>query len=295
MLSFLSDMKPEVVANLYNNHSNQFVIFSLVIESLELHDPSGAVAARFQNDPYSPDFENFQWALYSLVRGGLDVEQFVSSMPLSAPMDAAEVNRNLMGIAAASVVPGTILMPAQLANGAPGFQLVRMAPGAKICLRKTYADEILPFKLSPSSYCKSIFGGGVSNSSSDTKASNDDLPARSLVIKLRSVRNVFEFLGSVVNLQNQDTPIYVKIVPDTDLDPKTSRDAILSKARPLLIVTKGAPKGVPVASVKYQGEEYFIPKDSLGYSNQVLSLVSQMLTLTKVPGSIPVSPAVLLK
>jgi hypothetical protein len=295
MVSFLSDMKPEVVANLYNSQSNRSVIFSLVIESIELHDPSGAIASRFENNPYSPDYEKFQLALYSLVRGGLDVEQTVASMPLSAPMDAAEVNRNLMAIAAATAIPGTVLMPAQLANGTPGFQLAKMAPSAQICLSKVYADEILPFKLNPSSYCKSILGGGVSKTETDTKVSTDDRPARLLVLKLRSVSNVFEFLGAVVNLQNQEKPVYVKIVPDIALDPKATKEEILSKATPLLLVNKGAPKGVPVASVKYQGEEYSIPKDSLGYSNQVLVLVSQMLTLTKVPGSIPLSPAVLLK
>jgi hypothetical protein len=87
----------------------------------------------------------------------------------------------------------------------------------------------------------------------------------------------------------------VKVVGDAYLDPKATKEQILAKGTPLFLVTKGPVKGVPLATVKYQGEDYSIPKDSNSYSNQVLVLVSQMLTLTKVPGSIPLSPAVLVR
>jgi hypothetical protein len=200
-----------------------------------------------------------------------------------------------MAIAAASAQPGAVLMPAQLSNGTPGFQLVKMAPGVKICLTKQLADESLPYKLDPSAYCKSILAEGVQDNNTNSISASDDRPTRLLIIKLRSVSNVFEFLGAVVNLQNKDEPKYIKIVSDTNLDPKASKEEILSKTVPLLMVNKGTPKVAPLVSVKYQGDEYSIPKDSLSYSNQVLVLLSQMLTLTKVPGSIPLSPSVLIR
>ena len=80
------------------------------------------------------------------------------------------------------------------------------------------------------------------------------------------------------------------------MDPKAYKEEeILAKGTPLLLVAKGPMKSAPLATVKYQGENYSIPKDSVSYSNQVLVLVSQMLTLTKVPGAIPLSPAVLIR
>jgi hypothetical protein len=49
------------------------------------------------------------------------------------------------------------------------------------------------------------------------------------------------------------------------------------------------------AAVVYDGNSYIIPKNDAGYSNMVLDIVSQLLTLNKIPGSIPASPAVLIK
>lgn len=294
MVSFLTNMRPDVIANLTNSQSSsRSVLYSLAIESFEWQDASGAVTYKFVNDPFSPDFEKFQIALYTLVRGGLDVEQSVSSMPISTPMDASEVNKNLMAIAAATAQPGVMLIPVPLPNGSSGFQLVKMAPNARLCVREELADESLPVKLNPSSYCKTILEKVAPDG--NMKKSNDSRPTGSLIIKLRSARNVFDFLGAVVNLQNQDVPKYVKVVGDAYLDPKATKEQILAKGTPLFLVTKGPVKGVPLATVKYQGEDYSISKDSNSYSNQVLVLVSQMLTLTKVPGSIPLSPAVLVR
>jgi hypothetical protein len=72
---------------------------------------------------------------------------------------------------------------------------------------------------------------------------------------------------------------------------------IMAQSKPLFMVKKGADSGNALMSVKYQGVNYYVPKDDAdaSYTNQVLVLLSQMLTLTKVPGSIPLSPAVLIK
>jgi hypothetical protein len=297
MVSFLTNMRPDVIANLTNSQSaSKTVLYTLAIESLEWQDTSGTVTHKFVNDPYSPDFQKFQVALYTLVRGGLDVEQTVSSMPISAPMDANEVNKNLMAIAAATAQPGVMLIPAQLPDGASGFQIVKMAPSARLCIKEDVADELLPVKLNAASYCKTILEKVAPGGVMKKARANDDRPTGALIIKLRSVRNVFDFLGAVVNLQNQPVPKYVKVVGDAYLDAKAYKeDEILAKGTPLLLVAKGPMKSAPLATVKYQGEDYSIPKDSASYSNQVLVLVSQMLTLTKVPGAIPLSPAVLIR
>jgi hypothetical protein len=118
-----------------------------------------------------------------------------------------------------------------------------------------------------------------------------------LIIKLRSVRNVFEFLGALVNIQNSAEPRIIKIVDSSRMTASTSMADIMAEAKPLFVVKKGTDSGNALMSVKYQGTNYYVPKDdgNSTYTNQVLVLLSQMLTLTKVPGSIPVSPAVLIK
>ena len=217
--------------------SSKSVLYSLAIESVEWQDSSGTSTAKFVNDPYSPDFERFQQALYTLVRGGLDVEQTVATMPISAPMDASEVNKNLMAIAAATAQPGVMLIPLPLSNGTSGFQLVKMAPNARLCIKEDLADDVLPVKLNASAYCKTIVEKVAPGGNLKKSRANDDRPTGTFIIKLRSARNVFDFLGAVVNLQNQDVPKYVKVVGDAYLDPKASKEEILAKGNGALTAT----------------------------------------------------------
>lgn len=291
MVSFLSDLKPGAIASLLNSQSaTRDVLFSLVIESIEGQDAQGKTVAKFYNDPYSPKFIEFQRTLYNLVRAGISVEQTQGMMPVSAPMDAETVNRNLQGVAAATSIPMTALVPTKLAGGRDGFQLMRMMPpDARICLEEKAADEQLSFRLSQAAYCK--------NSKAASGAVDKSKPEVTLIIKLRSVRNVFEFLGALVNIQNGPEPRLIKVVDSARQPENVTLEQILAQSKPLFVVNKGSTSGDSMMSVTYQGVTYSVPKDEANatYTHQVLVMLSQMLTLTKVPGSIPVSPAVLIK
>ena len=89
----------------------------------------------------------------------------------------------------------------------------------------------------------------------------------------------------------------VKVVDSQHVVANSTMEQILAKAKPLFVVKKGASSSDSLLSVTYQGETYSIPRENNNDSNtnQVLVMLSQMLTLTKVPGSIPLSPAVLIK
>lgn len=291
MVSFLSDMKPSVIASLSNSQlATRDVLYSLAIESVEVQDAKGVTLMKVVNDPYTPKFTDFQKTLFNLVRAGITVEQVEKMMPISAPMDAEAVNRNLQGIATATTVPMTGLMPVKLPGGGNGFQVMRMMPPeARICLQEKAADDALSFRVSSAAYCKSSSASGAQAAGGKQEVT--------LIIKLRSVRNVFEFLGALVNIQNSAEPRVVKIVDSSRVTANSSMSEIMAQAKPLFLVKKGVDSGNALMSVKYQGTNYYVPKDDgdASYTNQVLVLLSQMLTLTKVPGSIPVSPAVLIK
>jgi hypothetical protein len=121
-------------------------------------------------------------------------------------------------------------------------------------------------------------------------------PEVTLIIKLRSVRNVFEFLGALVNIQNGPDARTITVVDSEKMAPNSTIDQILAQSKPLFVVKKGSVSD-SMMTVTYQGTTYSVPKDETNatYTNQVLVMLSQMLTLTKVPGSIPLSPAVLIK
>lgn len=291
MVSFLSDLKPAAIASLLNSQlATRDVLFSLAIESIEGQDAQGKTVAKFYNDPYSPKFIEFQRTLYNLVRAGISVEQTQAMMPVSAPMDAETVNRNMQGVAAAQMIPMTALVPTKLPGGRDGFQLMRlMPPDARICLEQKAADEQLSFRVAQAAYCK--------NSKASSGVVDKSKPEVTLIIKLRSVRNVFEFLGALVNIQNGPEARMIKVVDSGKLGENVTLEQILAQSKPLFVVNKGSASGDSMMSVTYQGTSYSVPKDdhNATYTNQVLVMLSQMLTLTKVPGSIPLSPAVLIK
>ena len=291
MVSFLSDLKPSAIASLGNSQiANRDLLYSLAIESIEARDPQGKTVVKVINDPFGPNFLQFQTVLFNLVRAGITTEQVEQMMPVSAPMDGETVNRSLQGIAMATSTPGTALMPVKLPGGRDGFQVMRMMPpDSRICLQETANDAGLQFRVAQSAYCKSSKAG--------IQSVDNSKPLVTLVIKLRSVRNVFEFLGAVVSLQNGPEPKMVKVVDSTNVDPKLSVQEILARSKDMIVVKKGTGSGPMLTTVNYQGEIYSIPRDdnNTTYTHQVLVMLSQMLTLTKVPGSIPASPAVLIK
>ncbi len=291
MVSFLSDLKPGAIASLGNSQlATRDVLFSLAIESIEGQDTQGKTLVKFFNDPYSPKFVDFQRTLFNLVRAGITVEQTEGMMPVSAPMDAETANRSLQGIATATSIPGTALVPVKLAGGRDGFQVMRMMPpDARICLQQQAADEQLSFRVAQSAYCKSSKAGSAGVDKSK--------PEVTLIIKLRSVRNVFEFLGALVNIQNAPDGRLIRVVDSNKIAANSNIEEIFAKSKPLFIVNKGTSGSNALMSVAYQGTSYSVPRDDNNdtYTNQVLVMLSQMLTLTKVPGSIPLSPAVLIK
>jgi len=49
------------------------------------------------------------------------------------------------------------------------------------------------------------------------------------------------------------------------------------------------------AEAEYEGDSYSIPYENAGHSTMVMSILMGFISLNKVPGAIPQSPAVLVK
>jgi hypothetical protein len=66
---------------------------------------------------------------------------------------------------------------------------------------------------------------------------------------------------------------------------------------PILVVDKGNRFSTNdvVVSTNYQGEVFSVPLKNAGYSSRVFELLSVMVTMNKIPGSIPASPGVLIR
>jgi hypothetical protein len=303
MTSFLGDIRPDIVANLTNNQTRpRSILYALVIDYIELRSDKNVVLSTYINNPNLPGFADFQSALYTLIQAGLSTEIVMAKQKVSALMTAEELNRNLVAVVAAQAQPGTMVEEVKV-GGMTKYQVVRSMPVTRMCLNKQAEIETLGQVFAESAFCNSQ-STGVTAAKPLLPSTAADLRSRGvnkdtqLVIKLRSTRNVFDFLGTLVNMQNMDPPRQVKVMSSDAIAINNEllfkRD--FSSAIPLLVVEKGRGSSLnALSSVKYQGETYTVPAESNSYSREVLNIVSQLLTLNKVPGSIPASPAVLIK
>ena len=296
MNSFLSNIKVETVAALTNNVvAPKEVLYSLVIESIEVRNDKNEVVSLVENNPNLPNYaSDFQKALYTLIDSGLSTQQVVHKMVLSPPMDAETVNRQFATLAAAYSQPGFAIDVIKKPGAKDMYQAVRMVPEMQFCFNKQLSSETLGHIFSDAAYCANV---GINtkdrakNLASGAVAQNQGKV--NLFIHLRSTRTVFDYLGTLVDLQHQNPPRIITI--KTSQDPAmVGSDKASTPAYPIFEVAKND-RARSITSVRYEGEIYSVPSDTKSWTRDVLVTLSQLLTLNKVPGSIPPSPSVLVK
>lgn len=305
MQSFLSDLKPEDINSLTNNSAGpKSILYSLVIENIQIRDSYGTVLQHWDNDPTSSNYHEFQRALYRLIHSGLKTEVVPQREVLSGPMELDFVSQNLDKVSPFYTMPNVRLVPVSNKGSSKTatkmYEFVRITPVTRMCLIKTKGEEQLDKQFSDSAFCNPHYKNSdlphnLIGDLSTPGLSHDN--KHTLAIKLRSPRNIYSFLGSIVSLQLQANPKIIK-VKNSDLfasNPSMVNDINDDEtSMPLFEVLKNNRSIRPIAAVKYRGAIYSIPADRTSRSREVLVLLSEILTLSKVPGSIPASPAVLI-
>ncbi len=298
MNSFLSDIKVESVAALSNNVvAPREVLYSLVMESIEVRNDKNEVISLLENNPNLPDYaDGFQKALYTLIDAGLSTQLVTSKMILSPPMDADTLNKQFGALANAFTQPGFAIDVIKKPGAKDMYQAVRVGAAMQFCFNKQLSAALLGHIFSDSAYCANV---GIENRDkfknpvASAGSVNQNQSKVDLFIHLRSTRTVFDYLGTLVDLQHQNPPKIISI--------KTNRDPALIGAKntstpayPIFDVAKND-RSKSITSVKYEGDTYSVPSDTRSWTRDVLVTLSQLLNLNKVPGSIPASPAVLIK
>lgn len=294
--SFLTAIQPQTIQNLINNDLfPKSILYTLVIDRIEILDPKGETIKSFVNDPYDPNYKNFQVALYKLLDSGLATETTTQKQVLSPPMTVKELNQNMSALVASYALPGVALLPADNSNPKnPTFQLARISSQSRMCLNKRSPETKIEEQFAESAFCSST-NDLSSRSNTDLQGANKN----ALAIKLRSTQKVFHFLGSLIEMQNATNNSKIIRVKNSALfgtNPKIiDMPDDENNSFPLFIVEKNQSISNPIAKVTYMGDTYSIPNDGKSASSTVFTLISGMLTLNKVAGSIPPSPAVLIK
>ncbi len=117
---------------------------------------------------------------------------------------------------------------------------------------------------------------------------------KSFTVRFRSPKHIFSYLGDVLRAQNLPDPIKVTLKP---IEGTRNRKRGESDQYTLLVVRKNPDamtETYAVAEGAY-GDGYAIPRENNGYSPVVIDVLSQMIVLNKIAGSIPQQPAVLVR
>ena len=286
---FLSPIQVETAKFFISDNLPREVMFSLVIAAIEIKQPDGK-SVKYINNPLLPEYPEFKAELYKLLSYGLTVDQ-VQEEAAKPPMPPA---RSLPGGRTPNnPMPGGGYNPSFPGMGSPYGGMGGFGGGGmygqsqphtqyKVCVDENKFANFVKQEFSPGIFCR------ASAESSNKKGSKAEL-----ILTVRSTHSVFEFLGQVVAAQNQAVPYMVTLPPsDTTRPRKVGQDNQYA----LLVVRKNDPSVKSFASIKnLDGDVYSIPSESNGYSPMVMRIISQLLSLNKIPGSIPSSPGILLR
>ena len=303
MRPFLLDIKPEIVAYLTSNHAApKSILYSLLVSSIDVVNDKREVVSSFVNDPSSKDYLGFQRALYILVAAGLTAEPTFVKMPMSPILDE-NLARDSFGMLVGALAAGVTLDEVSQPGRPKQFRLIKLMPDWRLCLNKTDGEVLFGKSLSPENYCTQSYKSTTAQRTATelrallSDGSDSGLKNLSIKVNLRSTRNIFDFLGDIVAMQNAENPHIVKVFNPELLNASDNAKVSDFPPVPLFVMQKNKSVGKPLTSLNYRGDTYTVPDHDISesFTKDVIVLLSQLLTLNKISGSIPPSPSVLVR
>ncbi len=277
------------------------VSYTLLIESIELRKNNQSLH-RFNNDPLDPNYKDFQNVLDLLIESGMTIENTIVKTPVGPPLEQSALSESLDNWGNATIeylAKGVFSFEKINKNGKELYQLVRNDQQSRVCINKYRTQELLGDLVSDNAYCRESprFAKSSVEYTNVIKEFISQYPgAKNLefVIGIRSPGNVFDFLGAVLNAQYEgDGSKEVMLQPSESVfDSYNNRH---KKPIPLFKVYKNVNNIDSAASVKYRGITYSIADNDDSYTKDVMEFMATLVTIAKIPGAIPASPAVIVR
>jgi hypothetical protein len=275
----------ESVRYFLHNHIPREVAFSLAIDEIQIQYPDGTTKS-FINNPLRPEYPIFQAELYKLLNLGLTIAPNEILVQVGGPM--SELQLASFYSTNATVSPEGERIEIKMVSNKPIklYQRYKTSKNFRLCIPRGANN-----KEAESSYGADFFCEARSSNNIKTVTSS---PSPKLNIHIRSTRNIYYFLGQVATAQLREKNPYLVTLPPT---PSTfnGKDGE-SNQYALLVINKNIESKNPFASYEaLDGNAYTIPRANNGYSSIMIDMLTQFQTLAKVPGSVPPSPAVILR
>jgi hypothetical protein len=283
---YLNELPVEMVKYFEHNHIPKEVLFSLVVDEIIITQPNGEKTF-YINNPLRPDYPEFQKRMYKLISYGLGAYLVNTSQKIGPPMTASSLKatfgeRPFEAVKDTGIVLQRVESASQLT-----FQPIQISRNYMICIKSNKYENFIREEFGSKIFCEETLAQEFKQQSALKK----NQPK--VEIRIRSTNNIFEFLGQVMKAQLADPP-YMVTLPPTATTFNSSKKT--SNEYALFVVEKDKPKARAFSTVEgLDGSIYSIPSQNNGYSPLAIKLLSQFMSLQKIPGSIPTSPSVLLK
>jgi hypothetical protein len=281
--SFLDEIPLDYAKYFIHNHIPREVILSLVIDQIAVNYPDGKQKILI-NNPLRPEYPEFQKELYQLISYGLAVQPVFNITNQGLPMTKKELQKNYGANPRQFLAQSSLDFIKINTGSVDKYQVVKMAPVYKMCIKKNKFENFVKENYGSGIFCQDAI------SLEDTTKNTTNEP--SVNIALRSVKNIYDFLGQVAAAQ-LNSPSYIPTVRPTD--GTFLKKAGESNQFALLVVNRNSTDKAFTSMEALDDNYYSIPRENNGYSTLVINILSQLQTLSKSPGSIPSSPAVLIK
>lgn len=285
--SYLNELPKETVKYFSHNHIPKEVLLSLVVDEFEIFYPNGKSTVLI-NNPLRPDHAQFQQYLYKLINEGFTAQLIDTSEKLGPPLTVEKVAPRFGDKAFVMFKESNISLKQVSDSQNPLYQPTQISSKYKLCINSDMYANYLPAK----KYGERLFCEEA-NDETLLKTSAAKKRQPTLIVRIRSTNNVFEYLGQVIKAQLAEKPYLVTLPPTaTTFNSKVGE----SNEYALLVVNKNKSAPNDFATIEgLAGGVYSIPSANHGYSTLSIKLLSQLMSLQKIPGSIPASPSVLLK
>ena len=278
---FLSNIPLEVMQYFSRHHIPKELMFTLLVDSFE-YRVGDAPPTVYTNDAVSPDYPKFQEQMYKLLNYGLVAVSYSSEIKDGEEITGVQLKKQY-GDQYEDVLRNRGVEIKSVSNKHGSYQLFKRNNFYRLCMKEGKYTEQARAEFSSETFCKVKVA----------KSNGINAGKINLQVNLRSTFDIFMFLGQLVRIQNASPPLMIKVPPIGEVvDAKADGNNEFA----VLVVNKNKDAERNFAKVEsLNGDSYSIPDTGAGYSSLVINLVSQLLTLNKVPGSIPNSPAVLIQ
>lgn len=276
----------------------RLIDYLLLVDEIQFKDKSGDLILLIENDPLTENFDQVLNTFRLLIELGLRVEQIEIKKPIGPTFDKLSAINQLGSEIIQGVIKENLAIDVVGTGSAKSYQLSRVVKENRFCINKFRTEEVLENLISPTMFCKISerlpkLDDAAANELRKILRRNPNLQGLTFTFSVRSTGNVFDYLGNIL-IASQRFPSRQINVTTSLTDHPTSR-SYHSKPKPLFKIHVNKDDIKSVANVNYRGNTYAVADDDDTYTKMVLEYLSNLITFAKVPGSIPPSPAIIMR